>query len=89
MAFTKEQQQEVVKSFGRNAEDTGSSEVQIAALTGRITVVTEHMKANHKDYASRLGLLKMVATRRRLLRYLHSKDEQKYKEVIQKLGLKQ
>ena len=89
MAFTKEQMQEVVKTFGRNAEDTGSSEVQIAALTAKIATLTEHMKSNHKDYASRLGLLKMVAQRRKLLRYLSSQDEQKYKEVIQKLGLKQ
>jgi small subunit ribosomal protein S15 len=88
MAFTKEQMEEVVKTFGRNAEDTGSSEVQIAALTGKIAILTEHMKENHKDYASRLGLLKMVAQRRKLLRYLRSQDEQKYKEVIQKLGLK-
>lgn len=89
MPFTKEQMEEVVKSFGRNAEDTGSSEVQIAALTGKIIMLTGHMKENHKDYASRLGLLKMVAQRRKLLRYLRSQNEQKYKEVIQKLGLKQ
>jgi len=89
MALTKEQMVEVVKTFGRNATDTGSSEVQIAALTGKIVVLTEHMKENHKDYASRLGLLKMVAQRRKLLSYLRSQDEQKYKEVIQKLGLKQ
>lgn len=89
MAYTKEQMEEVVKLFGRNAEDTGSSEVQIAALTGKIAMLTGHMKENHKDYASRLGLLKMVAQRRKLLRYLRSQNEQKYKEVIQKLGLKQ
>ena len=89
MAFTKEQMKEVVEKFGRNTEDTGSSEVQIAALTGKITMLTGHMKENHKDYASRLGLLKMVAQRRKLLKYLRSQNEQKYKEVIQKLGLKQ
>lgn len=88
MAFTKEQIAEVVKKFGRNSEDTGSSEVQIAALTGKIAELTEHMKQHMKDYSSRLGLLKMVAQRRKLLAYLRSQDEQKYHEIIKKLGLK-
>ncbi|MEX0849568.1 MAG: 30S ribosomal protein S15 [Candidatus Dependentiae bacterium] len=88
MALTKEQMQEVVKDFGRDGQDTGSSEVQIAALTGKIKVLTEHMKSNHKDYSSRLGLLKMVAQRRTLLNYLHKENEQKYNEIKHKLGLK-
>jgi small subunit ribosomal protein S15 len=88
MAFTKEQMAEVVKKFGRTGEDTGSSEVQIAALTGKISMITEHMKKHMKDYSSRLGLLKMVAQRRKLLAYLRSQDEQKYHEIIKKLDLR-
>lgn len=79
---------EIVKDFGRDTKDTGSTEVQIAALTSKIKVLTEHMKKNHKDYSSRLGLLKMVAQRRSLLKYLKKENEQKYNEIKQTLGLK-
>ncbi len=79
---------DIVKEYGRDTKDTGSSEVQIVALTSKIKILTEHMKKNHKDFSSRLGLLKMVAQRRKLLNYLQREDAQKYKEIKAKLGLK-
>ncbi len=88
MALTKEQMQEIAKNFGKMPEDTGSAEVQIAALTEKIKVLTEHLKKNHKDFSSRRGLLKMVAHRRKLLKYLLSEDEKRYGEIKSKLGLK-
>ncbi len=88
MALTKEQMQEIVKTYGRTAEDSGSSEVQIVALTKKISELTEHLKQNHKDFSSRRGLLKMVAQRRKLLKYLQKCDENKYNEIKQKLALK-
>jgi len=80
--------EEVVKTFGRSAEDTGSSEVQIAALTLEITKLTGHLQQHKKDFSSRRGLLKMVARRRKLLAYLQSEDETKYSEIRKKLDLK-
>ena len=88
MALTKERIQELVKNFGKTPEDTGSTEVQIAALTDNISILTEHMKKNHKDFSTRRGLLKMVARRRKLLKYLQSEDEKRYREIKTKLGLK-
>jgi len=88
MAFTKELKQEIINEFGANAQDTGSSEVQIALLTARIRELTEHFKVNKKDHASRRGLLKMVGQRRRLLRYLKNKDIDKYRELLVKLNLR-
>lgn len=88
MTLKKEQMEEVVKTYGRTAEDTGSSEVQIAALTVKIKELTEHMQQHKKDFSSRRGLLQMVARRRKLLSYLKRDDENKYKEISQKLGLK-
>ena len=80
--------QEIVNDFKRHENDTGSVEVQIALLTSRIKHLTEHLKEHSKDFSSRRGLLKMVGRRRRLLRYLKRNDFDKYKEVIQKLGLR-
>lgn len=74
--------------FQRHDRDTGSSEVQIATLTKKIQLLTEHLKANKQDHASRYGLLRMVNNRRKLLNYLKREDEAKYKEVIAKLGLR-
>ena len=74
--------------FQRHERDTGSSEVQIATLTKKIQLLTQHLKANKKDQSSRYGLLRMVTNRRSLLDYLKREDEAKYKEIIAKLGLR-
>ena len=74
--------------FQRHERDTGSSEVQIATLTKKIQLLTQHLKANKKAHSSRYGLLRMVNNRRSLLDYLKREDEAKYKEIIAKLGLR-
>ena len=86
--MTKERKQEIIKNFGRDEKDTGSSEVQIALLTQRINELTEHLKVHKKDNHSRRGLLKMVGKRRNLLNYLAKKDVQRYRDIIAKLGLR-
>ena len=78
----------VVDEFGTHATDTGSPEVQVALLTERINHLTEHLKVNKKDNASRRGLLMMVGKRRRLLRYLNDQDVERYRSLIAKLGLR-
>jgi len=88
MAITKEKKQEIMQSFGRVAEDTGSPEVQIALLTARITDLTEHFKAHKKDHASRRGLLMMVSRRSSLLKYLRLTNRKSYLEVIGRLGIR-
>lgn len=88
MSLTKEQKQEVIKSFAQHSGDTGSAEVQIAILTERINDLTEHMKTNHKDYSSKRGLLQMVANRRKFLNYLQRKDKESYQKIVDRLGLK-
>ena len=88
MALTSAHKQEIIKKYARNEKDTGSTEVQIAILTEKITRLTEHLKENKHDYHSRRGLLKMVGTRRNLLNYLKDKDIAKYREVIKSLGLR-
>lgn len=79
---------EIVKEFGKFEGDTGSTEVQVAILTERINHLTGHLKGNHKDHHSRLGLLKMVGRRRRLLNYLMKKDIEGYRSLIAKLGIR-
>jgi small subunit ribosomal protein S15 len=79
---------EVIKSYARNAGDTGSPEVQVAILSERITSLTEHFKTHVKDNHSRRGLLKLVSQRRQLLDYLRRKDEARYKTLIDKLGIR-
>jgi small subunit ribosomal protein S15 len=79
---------ETMKSFQKHDTDTGSSEVQIALITERITGLTEHFKKHKKDHHSRRGLLMLVNKRRKLLKYLKSVDEAKYMDVIAKLGLR-
>ncbi len=74
--------------FQRHDRDTGSSEVQIATLTKKIQLLTQHLKANKQDHSSRHGLLRMVNNRRKLLNYLKREDEAKYKDLIAKLGLR-
>jgi len=88
MSITAERKQELIKEFGQKDGDTGSPEVQIAILTERITNLTEHFKTHKKDNHGRRGLLKMVAQRRKLLDYTRSKDEARYKALIEKLGLR-
>lgn len=79
---------EIVAKFGRNPEDTGSPEVQVALLTARINHLTEHLKQHKKDHHSRRGLLKMVGQRKGILNYIKNKDILKYRELISQLGLR-
>ena len=84
----KEKKTEVIANNRLHETDTGSPEVQIAVLTERITELTEHLKVHHKDNHSRRGLLKMVGQRRGLLDYLMKKDINRYRAIIEKLGLR-
>ncbi len=86
--MTKERKQEIINTYKRDENDTGSPEVQIALLTERITELTEHLKVHPKDNHSRRGLLKMVGKRRNLLNYLTKKDIQRYRDIAQKLSLR-
>ncbi len=86
--ITKEKKAEIIASYGRTPNDTGSPEVQIALLTERINSLTEHLKTNQKDHHSRRGLLKMVGQRRGLLEYLKKADIEGYRALIEKLGLR-
>ena len=79
---------EIVAKYGRTPNDTGSPEVQIALLSARIDLLTEHLKLHKKDHHSRRGLLKMVGQRRGLLNYLKNKDIEKYRSLINELGLR-
>jgi len=88
MSITKEKKQELIDSHRKHEKDTGSPEVQIAILTERISNLTEHFKVDKKDHHSRRGLLKLVGQRRRLLDYLKSKDINRYREIIGKLGIR-
>lgn len=88
MALQKMQKEALMRDYGIHAQDTGSSEVQIAVLTQRINELTEHCKTHHKDFSSERGLLRMVSRRRSLLQYLAKQDEAKYKNLIQRLGLR-
>ena len=86
--MTKERKQEIINTYKREEKDTGSPEVQIALLTERINELTEHLKVHVKDNHSRRGLLKMVGKRRNLLNYLAKKDVQRYRDIVEKLGLR-
>ena len=86
--ISKEKKAELIKTYGRTPEDTGSPEVQIAILTVRIKELTEHLKTHQKDHHSRRGLLKMVGQRRGLLNYLKDKDIERYRALIEKLGIR-
>ncbi|HHB82128.1 MAG TPA: 30S ribosomal protein S15 [Devosia sp.] len=88
MSITPERKSALIKEYATNPSDTGSPEVQVAILTERIVNLTEHFKGHKKDNHSRRGLLKMVSLRRRLLDYVKRKDEQRYKTLIEKLGLR-
>ena len=82
------EKEKLIKEFAIKEGDTGSPEVQVAILTSRITKLTEHFKTHKKDNHSRRGLLKMVATRRKLLDYVKSRDKERYQALIERLGLR-
>ena len=88
MALDSAKKQEIIAQYGRGENDTGSPEVQIALLTERIKYLTEHLKSNKKDHSSRLGLLKLVGQRRRLMRYLRKKDFERYIAIKEALGIR-
>ena len=88
MVMTPEGKNKIVEDFKRHEGDTGSPEVQVALLTERITYLTEHFKVHKKDFHSKTGLLKLVGQRRKLLNYLKNKDVQRYRELIERLGIR-
>ncbi len=88
MSLTAERKRELVERFGRNGDDTGSTEVQVAVLSKRISDLTDHLKTHKKDHASRRGLLMLVGRRRRLLEYLRREDIDRYRDIVARLGLR-
>ena len=86
--LAKDQTSAIIAEYGKTPTDTGSPEVQIALLTTRINELNEHLKVHAKDHHSRRGLLKMVGQRRRLLAYLKEKDIERYRSLIERLGLR-
>ncbi|HZA26753.1 MAG TPA: 30S ribosomal protein S15 [Actinomycetota bacterium] len=88
MPLTKDRKQQLITDFRRSEEDTGSPEVQVAVLSRRIEELTEHLKSHRKDHHSRRGLLRMVGRRRRLLDYLRREDIERYRALIERLGLR-
>lgn len=88
MALSTETRKQLIKKFGKNENDVGSAEVQIAVLTERINSLTDHFQGHTKDHHSRLGLIKMVSKRRRLLKYVRQKDFEGYKKLIGELGIR-
>lgn len=89
MALTIDEKLTIITQYATHAGDTGSPEVQIALLTEKVNRLTEHLKEHTHDFHSRRGLLQMVGKRRRLLRYLRKKDTIRYKNIVEKIGLKQ
>lgn len=88
MTISKERKAELTAQFGKNAQDTGNSKVQVAILTERIRELTEHMKSHQKDFHTRRGLLMLVGKRRRLLSYIKKNDTNEYRELIAQLGIR-
>lgn len=88
MALTVEERAEIINKYGQSANDSGRTEVQVALLTANINKLTSHFDAHQKDHHSRMGLLKMVGKRRRLLDYLTKKDIERYRNLISELGLR-
>ena len=88
MTLTQEDKLEVVERFGKDAQDTGATDVQIALLTRRINDLTEHLRTHKHDHHSRRGLLMLVGRRRRFLNYLQKKDLERYRSLIRELGLR-
>ena len=83
-----ETKQEIIKEYGKSDTDTGSAEVQVALLSNRIDHLTDHLKTHKKDHHTRRGLLMLVGKRKRLLQYLQNQDVQRYRDLIDKLGLR-
>ncbi|KRM74074.1 30S ribosomal protein S15 [Secundilactobacillus collinoides] len=88
MAISQEKKNEIIKQYARHDGDTGSAEVQIAVLTADINSINDHMKAHKKDFHSQRGLMKKIGHRRNLLAYLRKSDVQRYRDLIQNLGLR-
>ncbi|EAW34811.1 30S ribosomal protein S15 [Lyngbya sp. PCC 8106] len=88
MSLTQEQKQEIITEHQVHETDTGSPEIQVAMLTKRINQLSAHLKQNKKDYSSTRGLLKMIGHRKRLLAYIRNKDNDKYRALIQQLGIR-
>lgn len=88
MSINLKNKTEIVKAYGKNEKDTGSSAVQIAMMTQKISELTEHLKSNKKDFATKRGLLMMVGKRKRLLAYVKSQNLDAYRELIKKLGIR-
>ncbi|HTY37336.1 MAG TPA: 30S ribosomal protein S15 [Bacteroidota bacterium] len=88
MPISKEQKAEIVSKYGKNATDTGTPEVQIAILTSHINMLSPHLEGHKKDHHGRVGLLKLVGKRRRLLEYLSKKDINRYRKIIQELDIR-
>jgi len=88
MALDKAKKQEIIAKYSRGENDTGSTEVQVALLTERIKYLTDHLQTNKKDHSSRLGLLKLVGQRRRLMRYLRKVDFARYNAIKEDLGIR-
>ena len=80
--------QDIIKEYGKTESDTGSAEVQVALLSNRIEHLTQHLKTHRKDHHTRRGLLMLVGKRKRLLQYLQNQDVQRYRDIIDKLGLR-
>lgn len=88
MSINLKNKQEFVKEYGKNEKDKGSSAVQVAMMPQKITELTEHLKSNKKDFATKRGLLMLVGKRKRLLAYIKSRDLDEYRELIKKLGIR-
>ena len=88
MYLTKDKKEEIFTQFGKSGQDTGTAESQIALFTFRINHLTEHLRTNKKDHSTRLGLLKLVGKRRRLLDYLYKNDIERYRSIIAKLNIR-
>ena len=88
MTIDVNEKKEIIKQFGKKETDTGSTEVQVALLSNRIDHLTDHLKTHKKDHHTRRGLLMLVGKRKRLLQYLQNQDVQRYRDIIEKLGLR-
>ncbi|MEB3164144.1 MAG: 30S ribosomal protein S15 [Prochlorothrix sp.] len=88
MSLTQQQKQEIMNTYQVHETDTGSADLQVAMLTERINRLSNHLKANKKDYASRKGLLQMIGRRKRLLSYIQKQDQQRYRTLIGQLGIR-
>jgi len=88
MSINLKNKQEIISAYGSNEKDTGSTAVQVAMLSQKISELTEHLKSNKKDFATKRGLLMMVGRRKRLLSYLKTQNLEEYRELVKKLGIR-